>query len=77
VIGKDGRILFEQHGQDPSDRPEVDAVLEVLRTGVARPPTAKTVGAVAQKRAWSAYDEGMAAAKAQRRPILLEFHAVW
>jgi peroxiredoxin len=77
VIGKDGHVLFEQHGQDPSDRPEVDAVLEVLRTGVAKPATAKPVAAVAPQRAWSTYADGMAAAKAQRRPILLEFHAVW
>src|SRR5262245_55117284 len=35
VIAKDGRILFEQHGDDPSDRPEVAKVLEVLRIGVA------------------------------------------
>src|SRR5258706_6961094 len=41
VIGKDGRILFEHHGDDPSDRPEVQKVLEVLRTWIAAPGAAK------------------------------------
>jgi len=79
VIGRDGKILFEQHGEDPSDRPEIGKVLEVLRTGVAATPAAAARPAAAKvpARAWSAYDEGMRAAKSARKPILLEFHAVW
>jgi peroxiredoxin len=77
VIGKDGKILFEQHGEDPSDRPEIAKVLEVLRTGVAAAATARPAAAKAPARAWSSYDEGMRAAKNARKPILLEFHAVW
>ena len=77
VVGKDGNIRFEHHGDDPSDRPDVGKVLEVLRTGVAAPAAAKRAAAPAPGRAWSAYADGMRAAKASRRPILLEFHAVW
>ena len=77
VVGKDGRILFEQHGDDPSDRPEAAKVLELLRTGTAAPAAPKPAAAPAAGRAWLAYDEGLHTAKARRRPILLEFHAVW
>jgi len=78
VIGKDGQMLFEHHGADPADRPEVAAVLEVLRTGKSKPvdKTAPAKAAV-PARAWDAYADGMRAARSQRRPILLEFHAVW
>ena len=77
VIAKDGRILFEHHGKDPSDRPEVGKVLEVLRTGTAARGPAKPVPVSAPTRAWLAYADGMRLAKTERRPILLEFHAVW
>jgi peroxiredoxin len=76
VIDKDGKILFEQHGSDPSDRPDATKILEVLRTGKA-PEAAKRRETVAPKRSWSSYEAGMRAAKTGSRPILLEFHAVW
>jgi peroxiredoxin len=77
VIGKDGRILFEHHGDDPSDRPEASKVLEVLRTGTTAPGPAKSVSGPVPTRAWLAYTDGMQLAKTKRQPILLEFHAVW
>jgi peroxiredoxin len=77
VIGKDGRILFEHHGDDPSDRPGAAKVLELLQTGTTAPASAKPAAAPVASRAWLTYDDGMREAKARRRPILLEFHAVW
>lgn len=77
VISKDGAVLMAYHGQDPSDRPAVTAVLEVLRTGKATVAGVKAAAATAPTRAWSSYAEGMLAARTKRLPILLEFHAVW
>jgi peroxiredoxin len=77
VIGKDGKILFEQHGDDPSDRPDVARVLELLRTGAVSAGPARPAAAAGPARAWSPYEDGMRAAKSARKPILLEFHAVW
>jgi peroxiredoxin len=77
VVGKDGKVLFERHGDDPSDRPDVAAVLQVLRTGTAAPAATKAAAAPVASRAWLGYEDGLRAAKAGRRPILLEFHAVW
>jgi peroxiredoxin len=77
VISKDGAVLMAYHGQDPSDRPVVTAVLEVLRTGKATVAGVKAAVATAPTRTWSSYAEGMLAARAKRLPILLEFHAVW
>jgi len=77
VIAKDGRILFEQHGDDPSDRPAVAKVLDVLRTGIAAAAATRPAATKAPARAWLALAEGLRAAQAARKPILLDFHAVW
>ena len=77
VIGKDGAALLEHHGKDPSDRPAVAAILAVLSGGKAKVDPPKAAGASVPGRPWSTYAEGMREASTKRRPILLEFHAVW
>lgn len=79
VIGKDGAVLYEYHGKNPSDRPEVATVLEVVRTGkpVAALVPKTPVGGGGSALKWSAYDEGMKTATAQKKPILIDFYADW
>jgi peroxiredoxin len=83
IISKEGAVLAAYHGKDPSDRPDVDAVLGVLRSGkpadLGASATA-TTAATAPARptlAWVAFDEGMQAARDQKKPVLLEFYADW
>jgi peroxiredoxin len=83
VISKDGTELLAYHGKQPGDRPTVETVLAVLRTGkkaedpsVAAPtPAAPSVSRPTL--AWVSYDEGIKAAREQKRPVLLEFYADW
>lgn len=80
VIGKDGSILYEHHGKDPSDRAPVDAVLAALR-GVAAPPPAPGAAPESEPSRptldWVTYEAGMKAARERHRPVLLEFYADW
>jgi peroxiredoxin len=76
VLGKDGKPLLEHHGAQPGDRPKVDDVLKALgvkSTSAAPRAPEKPVTA----REWKSHADGMALAKSQQRPVLLEFHAVW
>ncbi len=77
VIGKDGSVLYAYHGKNPSDRPAVDQVLSVLGGGA---PAAAKEGPKAPTKAslpWMTYDEGMKAAKEQKKPVLIDFYADW
>ncbi len=81
VVAKDGTVLSAYHGKNPSDRPKPDAVLKLLGAAVA--PTkevAEKAPAPADARssiAWKDYAAGAAEARAQRRPLFLEFYADW
>jgi peroxiredoxin len=82
VVSKDGAVLLAYHGKDPSDRPTVDAVLAVLRAGKPVEPSTLAAPAAASAPArptlaWVPFDEGMRAAREQKRPVLLEFYADW
>jgi hypothetical protein len=83
VLGKDGRVVYSYHGTSPPDRPTVDAILDVLAHGPPRkgampgksaaappPPPASALP-------WKSYADGMALARAQGQPVLLDFHALW
>lgn len=78
VIGKDGTLLFAYHGKNPSDRPAVDQVLAVL-TGAAAPAAAKPPDTAPAKPSlpWMSYEDGMKAAKEQKKPALIDFYADW
>jgi peroxiredoxin len=83
VISRDGDVLAAYHGKQPGDRPTVETVLAVLRTGKkveapsGAPPAPAAMNAPRPTLAWVSYDEGMKAAREQRRPVLLEFYADW
>jgi peroxiredoxin len=90
VLDRDGRLVFVDHGTDPSDRPKVDPILDVLLHGPPRageiprkfatPPVATGVAAanpVVSTLPWKSYADGMALARAQGQPVLLDFHALW
>jgi len=76
VLGKDGKPLLEHHGKDPSDRPQVAEVLAKLGAK-AEPAAARPAEKPVVTREWKGYAEGVGIAKAQKKPMLLEFHAVW
>src|SRR5262249_33352761 len=82
VVSIDGSILLAYHGKNPSDRPALDAALAALRTGnpveaKASAKPSKSTGAARPTLAWVSYDEGMKAAREQKKPVLLEFYADW
>jgi peroxiredoxin len=79
VLAKDGTVLYSYRGKDPSDRPPVDTVLEVLKTGKAPAAAAVSVGKPPSESslAWMAYEEGMKAARDQKKPVLIDFYADW
>ncbi len=78
VVGRDGRIRYEHHGEDPSDRPAAETVLESLRGGGDRAPAARgTPVTPGTSLSWQPYEAGLARARAEGKPILLEFYADW
>jgi peroxiredoxin len=90
VLDRSGRLVYARHGIDPSDRPKVDAILDVLEHGAPRDggmhgasperpaAAAATVPApTASALPWKGYAEGMALARSTGQPVLLDFHALW
>jgi peroxiredoxin len=87
VLDRDGRLVYVDHGSDPSDRPKVDPILDVLLHGpppateihrkFATPPAAPGEAPPASNLPWKSYADGMALARAQGQPVLLDFHALW
>lgn len=80
VIGRDGTVLYAYHGKSPSDRPALRAILDVLQgQRPADAPEAPQPAPTDPKTtlAWTTYEAGMASAKSQRKPLLLEFYADW
>jgi peroxiredoxin len=85
VLDKEGRLVYARHGVDPSDRPKVELILEVLAHGPPRggemqpksPSAPVAATSPASTLPWKSYAEGMALAKAQGQPVLLDFHALW
>jgi peroxiredoxin len=80
VVGKDGTVLYAYHGKNPSDRPKVDDVLAALAGKKAVTAPSEKPADVATPRsviAWKEYATGVAEARAQRRPLFLEFYADW
>jgi peroxiredoxin len=82
VLAKDGRVVWSYHGTSPPDRPTVDAILDVLThgapaNGVEPRKHAAAPPAPVSTLPWKSYAEGMALAKAQGQPVLLDFHALW
>jgi peroxiredoxin len=79
VVAKDGTILFAHHGANPSDRPSVETVLDVLagKKPVAAPTTPAAPAASLPSLEWVPFDEGTKAARSAKKPILLEFFADW
>ena len=79
VLGKDGQVLYAYHGKNPPDRPTVETVLAVLQgkkvdPSKAEPEPAKPAGPTLP---WVGYEEGMKAAKAEKKPVLLDFYGDW
>lgn len=83
VVDKEGHVVFSYHGTEPPDRPTVDVVLDVLAHGAPRdgvklagnrpapaPPPPSDLP-------WKSYADGMALARTDGRPVLLDFHALW
>jgi len=83
VLGKNKRVLFSYHGTNPPDRPKVDLILDVLAHGPPRDGVrpdksdAAPPAPPASTLPWKSYAEGMALARAQGQPVLLDFHAPW
>ncbi len=83
VLAKDGSELLAYHGKQPGDRPTVETVLAVLRTGKVPevPSVAESTSAAPSAPrptlAWVSYDEGMRTAQERKKPVLLEFYADW
>jgi peroxiredoxin len=83
VVGKDGRVVFAYHGTAPPDRPEVDAILDVVAHGAPKAGLKTSASAAAPPAPppanlpWKKYAEGMALARTDGRPVLLDFHALW
>ena len=83
VVGKDGRVTFSYHGIDPPDRPEVDAILDVVAHGAPKAGLPTSARAAAPQPPppsslpWQSYAEGLALARSDGRPVLLDFHALW
>jgi peroxiredoxin len=83
VLAKDGRVAFSYHGTEPPDRPEVDAILDVVTRGAPKAGLQTSVRAAAppppppSNLPWKSYAEGVALARSDGRPVLLDFHALW
>ncbi len=83
VVGKDGRVEFSYHGIDPPDRPEVDAILDVVAHGAPPAGLKSSARAAAppppppSNLPWKGYADGTAHARSDGRPVLLDFHALW
>lgn len=79
VIDRAGRIVFEHHGKNPSDRPSADAVLKALAGGRAEsgPAESRSVANARSAIAWTEYEAGVAASKSGGRPLLVDLYAVW
>lgn len=83
IIGKDGRVLFSYHGTEPPDRPAVETILDVLAHGLPRdrvkPPEKRAAPPppTPSKLPWKNYADGIALARTDGRPVLLDFHALW
>jgi peroxiredoxin len=83
VLAKDGRVAFAYHGTEPPDRPEVDAILDVVAHGAPRDGLKSSARAAAPPAPpasdlpWKGYAEGLALARTDGRPVLLDFHALW
>jgi peroxiredoxin len=81
VVGKDGRVAFSYHGTEPPDRPEVDAILDVVAHGAPRAGLKSSARSAAPppptNLPWKNYADGMALARTDGRPVLLDFHALW
>lgn len=83
VVGKDGSVAFSYHGTQPPDRPEVDAILDVVAHGAPRAGLKSSARAAApppppaSNLPWKSHAEGMALARSDGRPVLLDFHALW
>lgn len=78
VLGKDGEIIYEYHGKDPSDRPRVEETIALLGGG----PIKETPKIPEEKKnsssiQWLTYDDGMKKAKDSGTPIILDFFAEW
>ena len=81
------RLVYVDHGADPSDRPKVEPILDVLAHGPPRasqihrkfatPPAASGEAQPASNLPWKSYADGMALAHAQGQSVLLDFHALW
>lgn len=78
VVGKDGRILYAYHGKNPPDRPSLEDVRTLLKGGrVEGPKLEQAPAKPSATLAWVPYEEGLKAAKAQKKPVLLEFYGDW
>lgn len=77
VIVKNGSVVWEYHGKNPQDRPTVDVVLEVLKTGKAPATEESKETAPEGTLAWVAYEAGMKESREKKKPVLLDFYADW
>lgn len=77
VIGKDGKILYEYHGKKPSDRPKIEDVLDVVKTGRGKKTEPEKEEKAGPTLAWVPYEEGLKKAKDERKPTLIDFYADW
>jgi peroxiredoxin len=82
VVDKAGHVVFTYHGTDPPDRPKVDTILDVLahgppRAGVKPPTRIAPPPPPPSNLPWKEYADGMALARTDGRPVLLDFHALW
>jgi len=77
VIGKDGMVLYEYHGKNPSDRAKIEDVLEVVKTGKAKKAGSQGDEKAVVTLAWVSYEDGLKRAKEERKPLLLDFYADW
>lgn len=79
VVGRDGSVLHAYHGEKVADRPTAREILDVLAG--KKPPEKKS--SVEEKRpaqpaiAWLLHEEGLRKAKAERRPVFIDFYADW
>jgi peroxiredoxin len=83
VVAKDGRVAFAYHGTEPPDRPEVEVILDVVVHGAPREGLKSSTRVAAppppppSELPWMSYADGLALARTDGRPVLLDFHALW